>query len=303
MNTTSPLLRPTTPLAVRLEADVAYGRGGVAYTSKQPRSRPLLMDVREPIAGAGLRPAIVMAFGGAFHRGSKENDALQDGGNTSTAWYADYWASQGFVTASIDYRLVQEDPEPGSTVAVADIASIGASRMQAVRALLGLEPATPEALWRGVEAASDDMAAAARFMQRNASRWRIDPARIALWGWSAGARIALNAAFAEGFPARALIACSAYSDLLDLDRLVPDRQSTPATLLVTAERDLPHIRDQAPGIAALLRQRLQHVQCATVMDAGHFYGADATVRTAAGTSRPLLAAMTDFLNAQLRAAC
>lgn len=287
--------------AVRLTPDVVYGSGVVGYATQQPRARPLRMDVRQPLDDRSSRPAIVMAFGGAFHRGSKEDDALTGGkgSNTSTAWYADYWAARGFVTFCIDYRLVQEDPAPGTTIAVADLQSTGTLRMQAVRALLGLPPADPEALWRGVEAASDDMAAAARFVRDNAATWGVDPSRIGLWGWSAGARTALNAVFAEGFEARALVGCSAYADLADLQRLLPQARRDPATLLVAAQHDLPHIRDHAPGIASFLGTRLAHVEYGVVADADHFYPADAMVCLGGAAPQSLLDAMTAFLREHL----
>ncbi len=64
--------------------DVLYGSGIVGASSRDPRRRPLTLDVYAPpaaLAGAGvdasaLRPAVVMAFGGAFHRGSKEVDSF-----------------------------------------------------------------------------------------------------------------------------------------------------------------------------------------------------------------------------------
>ena len=49
-------------------------------------------------------------------------------------------------------------------------------------------------------AAVQDMKSALRFVRANAARYRIDPARIALWGQSAGANIALDTGLSPGVP-------------------------------------------------------------------------------------------------------
>jgi dienelactone hydrolase len=151
-------------------------------------------------------------------------------------------------------------------------------------------------LWRGVEAASDDMACAASFVAEHASRWNVDPQRIALWGWSAGGRTALNAAFAERFPAAAVVACSGYMALADLERTVTSAETAPAVLIATAERDLPHIRAQAPVMAEFLGPRVARFASLTVVDTDHFYPATAAVRDAGVWQRAsLLQSMTAFL--------
>jgi hypothetical protein len=124
-----------------------------------------------------------MAFGSAFHRGSKENDAFEsEGGNTSVAEYCLRFARRGYVACAIDHRLVPEDPEPGATRVALRPERIPVSRVDVVRRLMRLPPATPDMLWRGIEAASDDMAEAVRFVRTQAASWRVDPARIALGG-------------------------------------------------------------------------------------------------------------------------
>ena len=47
-------------------------------------------------------------------------------------------------------------------------------------------------------AAVQDMKSAVRFLRANAARYRIDPARIAVWGQSAGANIALDTGMSPG---------------------------------------------------------------------------------------------------------
>ncbi len=256
---------------------IVYGRAGVGFGSR-PVERELKLDLYRPprVAGAPPQPVIVLAFGGAFHRGQRENDAFE-GGNTAIADYCRAFAARGFVACSIDYRLVPEDPVPGDTPAVFDACRIPRSRVDHVRALMGLPPATDAMLWRGIEAASDDMAMAARFVIAQAAEWHLDPDRLVLGGFSAGARTALNAAFAEQVRCAAVVSLSGYLDPIDLglhaERLPPEQR--PAVLLVHAERDLDYIRAATPAMAEALRALGAPCECATVPGHDHFYPAAA----------------------------
>lgn len=272
---------------IRVTRDLIYAHAQICIDDPAgPIERALRLDKYEPADDKGRsdRPALLLAFGGAFHRGSKEDDtfATEEGlRNTSIAEYCRRFAKMGYVACSIDYRLVQEAPHPGSTLVVADPTAIPRSRVDHVREFLGLPPATAQQLWRGIEAASDDMAAAFRFLRKHATEWRIDPARIAVGGFSAGARTALNAAFGERIEAAAVISLSGYMDVDDLGRHLdgartPD--SRPPVLLICADRDLDYIREGTPPMLA--RMKKAGVQCEMfhVPDAGHFYPADALVR-------------------------
>jgi acetyl esterase/lipase len=285
----------------RLTSDVPYARHGIRHLAGPARERDMLLDVYEPDVdqGSGLRPAVVLVFGGAFHRGTKEADSfsLGEGFNTSVAEYAKRWAAQGFVTFSIDYRLIPEDPKPDEIRALSSPETVGPQRMNQARVTMGLPPATLEMLANGVEAGAMDTAAAVAFIRNNAARWKIDTTRIALWGWSAGARNVLNAVFARGTEAAAVIALSPYLHDLDLARNVPGPRPGPPLLLASAERDLSHIAAQMPSMIQWLRPRLPVVKRLTVLEVDHFYPADAEVQsdeTPAARSR-LMDEMTGFL--------
>ncbi|WP_272568760.1 MULTISPECIES: alpha/beta hydrolase [unclassified Acidovorax] len=257
------------------------------------------LDVYEPVGDeeTSSRAAVVLVFGGAFHRGSKEGDSFSQGAshNSSVTHYAERWAELGFVTFCIDYRLIPEDPDPGPTIVLTHQGNVGAQRMNAARISMGLDPATPEMLANGVEAGADDTHAAATFVRDHAAQWRVDPRRIALWGWSAGARNVLNAVFAEGFDAAAVIALSPYVHTLDLMHHIPSFRDAGPLFLASAERDLPHISEQMPVLVSHFAQRLPKVIHLKILENDHFYPAQSTV---VGHQTELLTledAMTEFL--------
>ena len=234
------------------------------------------MDIYQPSEGGaaqGSRPLLVLAFGGAFHRGSKENDSFEVDGrrNTAIAEYCEVFARRGFVCASVDYRLVIEDPDPDPPGAVENPSDIPRSRVDQVREQLGYPPATEEMLWRGIEAAANDLDKAVRYLSTNAERYGIDRRRIAVGGWSAGARTALNAAFAKGAPVRAAVSLSGYMACADLHRLVRPGRPAPAVFLAWGEHDLGYVAQQNPVIDAHLRSMGLRCVALRLPGATHFY--------------------------------
>lgn len=134
---------------VKRTLDVTYTRG-------------LALDLYEPAGDtAAARPAIVWIHGGAFAKNTKADGNL--------VRIARYFAQLGYVTASIDYRLLNPNGDGGFPYPT-----------------------------QAVAAARDDARDAVRFLRRNAATYRIDPVRIAVGGASAGAMTALHAAYAEG---------------------------------------------------------------------------------------------------------
>lgn len=281
---------------VKTYRDITYGKGIVGY-SKDPYSRNLKMDVYKPIGlEEVLKPVIVLAFGGAFHKGSKENDAftMGEGMNTSVAWYAKYWASLGFISCCIDYRLVQEDPDPGNTPVLFDPSTAGTERMQIVRASLGLKPLSAGLLANGIEAASDDMAAAVTYIMNNHKYFRIDPTRIGLWGWSAGARNALHAVFFEQAPAKCIVALSPYIHTKNLATIQLPLKSNPSVMLVKADRDLPHISKGFEPLAQHFQKLNINVQTNILDDTDHFYSSKSIIKRKNKEKISLLKEMTEF---------
>lgn len=287
---------------VRISRDVVYGQATVQATTS-PVRRDLALDLYEPEepAGGRLRPALVMAFGGAFHRGDKRADEFEQDGqrNTPVADWCAAFARRGGVACSIDYRLVQEDPDPGDTPVIGSPQRIPMSRVAHVRRLMGLPPADVRAVWAGMEAAADDMAMAFRFVCSQAGRWQVDPGRIAVGGFSAGARTALAAAYGKRIGAAAVLSLSGYIADDDLQRWVAPSAGLPPVMLVTGEHDLDYIATQGAPMSRHFRAAGIACERWFVSGAAHFYPCTADAADDQGRSGLLGEAVRDFLDRHL----
>lgn len=271
----------------RLIADIIYGQAGIAH-STAPRQVPLRMDAYLPDAPAGPVPAVVLAFGGAFLRGSKEDDSFptagQFGPNTAMAEYCRRFAAEGFACFSVGYRLGTDDPDPGTTPVLSHPEAVPMDRVRQVREIMGLPPATPQQMAGVVEAAIDDMTAASRAVIARASEWGVDPARVVLGGWSAGARCALYAAFAEHVPCAGVITLSGTMDTADI-RPGP----MPPLLMISAEHDIGYITEATPRVAAAL-----HARDIRVPGRDHWYAAEAMTDAGITVQQAMRAALRDW---------
>lgn len=298
---------------VNILRDVQYGVGGIHHTTA-PRERALCLDVYLPefstedksARGYAAKPALIMAFGGAFHRGSKEADEFDNEGhrNTPVSTYCHEFARRGYVTFSIDYRLVQEDPDPGVNNVMLDKSTIKRSRMDHVRKLLGLEPATTEMLWSGMEAAFDDMRKAFEYVSSHASTYGIDASRIAVGGFSAGARMAACATYAKNIPAAAVVALSSMLGMEEAKRLIlPGGKYAPA-LIVVGENDLDYVKLLGEQAHANFDQMGVANELWEVPGGTHFYPASSLVHQGDDPSvtSHLEPVMADFLYRSLRLA-
>ena len=106
-----------------------------------------------------LRPGVILVHGGGFEVG----DRLKQAEN------AQQFAQRGYTAVSIDYRLTGDDPDTSG--------------------------GTP--ILRATIAAIEDTLMAVKWMKDNAEDLGIDPNRIVLGGYSAGAVASLYAAFAD----------------------------------------------------------------------------------------------------------
>jgi dienelactone hydrolase len=288
---------------VELISNIVFGSANVDYRGGEGpmRERVLRLDCYKPkYASDQPLPALILAFGGAFHRGSKEDDTVVENGhsNTPIAEYCARFAARGYVCFSIDYRLAQEDPDPGSTLILGD-EDVPRSRIDHVRRILGLEPSTAEMIRNVQEAGIDDMAMAFRFVKDQSATYGVDPDRIAVGGFSAGGRIAMNAALGDDITPAAVVALSAYVPGIVMDAFA-SRNIRPFPVFVGhGEADLEYVLQQTP----VMSQRFAElgIPCSTCMVPGgsHFYPASAPVVFSHEDAKDLETAIASFLNSAL----
>jgi acetyl esterase/lipase len=273
-------------MGIRIEKDIVFGHARTGYRGGQGPMRDvaLKLDAYLPVANGGkAAPALVMAFGGAFHRGSKESDAFSDGHGTSTAVaeYCRRFAALGVPSFSVEYRLAQADPEPGARL-LTEPDRVPMSRINPVRAELGLGPIEPRAMAGIMEAAFDDVADAVGFVKAQADDFGIDPNRIVLGGFSAGGRCAMYGAFGKRIEVAGVIALSGPMVPVDAAAFLEKGGKVPPLLMVSGERDLDYVREFVPEIDRQFRASGHEVDWAMVPGATHFYAAEAI--TASGNT-------------------
>ncbi len=280
--------------------DVCYGIGGVHFGDNgvSGRTREMLVDVYAPAAIEvdDKLPALLLAFGGAFHRGSKDDDTFEDGDwhNTPIAEYCREYASRGFVCFSVDYRLTGEEPDPEPERWLTHPETISRSRMDHVRGLLGLPPATSHMLADGMEAAINDVASAFRYIVTNASEYNVDVSRTAIGGFSAGGTCALYSVFACGVPAAAVVAISGRMEAADIQHYITGSRSTPV-LQIVGEHDLEYVRKLSHEQAShCSRVSIPH-SLVEVPGAGHFYSRHAKTIRNDGRASTVDRSIVDFL--------
>lgn len=288
---------------VQVTPDVTYGVGGIDFSPERgaARYRALKLDIYQPIAEERQpHPALIMAFGGAFHRGSKSLEVFEgENPNTAVAEYCREFARRGYVCFSIDYRLMQEAPDPGTTPFLLPGQPQNSDRINFVRNILGLPPSTPQMIADTIEAATDDMTKAVSFVRSQSHTYNVDITRIAIGGFSAGAAIALNSAFAERTPVAAVVALSGRIAGPTLETYVTSVARKPAMLLYYGENDLPVIL----GGISEMRQHMTKAgvdnQFVHVTGQNHFYLRTAAVDRDDGSKTDVETLMAEFLYARL----
>lgn len=262
---------------MRIIRDIPYAEAGIGHHGT-PRQTVLRMDAYLPEAAQGPVPAVVLAFGGAFHRGSKEDDSFDAGAygaNTAMAEYCRRFAAEGFACFSVGYRLAGDDPDPGETPVLTRPDDVPLNRIAEVRDILGLPPIAARTMAGIIEAAIDDMAAAVRAVAARAAEFGVDPARIVIGGWSAGGRAAAYAAYAERVPCVGVLSLSGLMAVEDVGAHMAMGQRQPPLLMVVAEHDVGYLRDGAPPMVQAMRARGCDARLLTVPGRDHWYAAEA----------------------------
>ena len=155
----------------------------------------LKMDIFTPTndGGAEKRAAVIVAHGGAFVAGAKDDSQKSIG-------YCSSLAARGFVTASIQYRTGVTLTDGGDEIP-ADAASLALNLlwMDSKYEMTIDADNYARAVYRGVQ----DINAAVRYLRANATEYGIDPERIYVLGNSAGAIMSIENIYTnnkEDFP-------------------------------------------------------------------------------------------------------
>ena len=273
--------------AIRIERDLRYGEGAIGFGTDRPGVRALLLDAYLPVGEPppGGRPALVMSHGGAYHRGAKDRDEFDQGGsrNTPVHEYCERFAARGYACFSVGYRLTQEQPPPLERPIKRDPTALYRDRTDWVRARLGLPPASDDELLRGIEAVWSDVACAFRFVHANAHRWAIDPRRMAIGGFSAGAFGSAYSAYALGVPAAAVVCLSGGMNPEDAEHYLHAGRGLPPVLMFTAEHDLPSIPPRARALETCAARAGIGLWHFGVPGRPHFYDRESAVVLQAAT--------------------
>jgi acetyl esterase/lipase len=147
---------------VTVTDDITYG----AAVDQTGATVSLELDMYQP-TGDRLtkRPAVVWVHGGGFAVGDKDSPEIVE--------QANYFARRGYVSVSIEYRLVSGGCLGGGPI---------------------------EVCLTAIAQAREDAQTAVRFLRARASAYGIDTSRIAIGGTSAGAITALNVGYSPENP-------------------------------------------------------------------------------------------------------
>ncbi|MFC6633069.1 alpha/beta hydrolase [Microbulbifer taiwanensis] len=293
---------------VEVQRDLVYGEG-LVEASGAARLRALRMDYYHPggSAAPAKRPALVLAFGGSWHRGGRNAQAMRDAEgnrNTPMSGYCRAFAARGYSCFSIDYRLTQEDPGLAGVADKKQLMDVAlalkpeyTAHIDRVRAEMGLAPLTEKTrmhFWRSILGATEDMGLAVEHVRTNASKYGVDPERLAIGGWSAGAFTANNLGFGAGAPVKAVVSLSGGFWGYDLYRTLQGGDH-PATLLVVGENDFPGILATAPPILQAFHRAAVDAELAWMPGRGHFYSMEDPSLAGDGSKKPLEQRLAEFL--------
>ena len=295
---------------VTLARDVVYGEGIVGGT-ENTHARPLLVDIYRPV-GADNTPAptLILAFGGAFHRGSKAPQSyVEDGAqNTPVGEYCHEFARRGYNCFVIDYRLVPEQPEietplddPRLMPWQQATAAQATGRIDFVRQQMGMPPLDQHSrltLWKGILAATEDMQKALAFVRTHADEYGVDPKRIAIGGFSSGAITAINVAYGANADVAAVVSLSGSGWGYNVFRTAQTAPATPL-LLVVGQNDLAGVRQGSAGLLQVFGQLETKAEFAWVPGYGHFYPRGSVTLGAQGDKQSLEERVARFLHSTL----
>jgi dienelactone hydrolase len=229
---------------VQITSDVEFGQA----TDFGGKSRNLKMDICRPLNDSLPpcgRPLMVIIHGGAFLGGDKTGDAMPK--------LLKEFAQRGYLTASINYRLgffqtsaaINCNIPTWNCLNTADSAEWG------------------RALYRGMQ----DAKAAIRFLVAKSSVYKIDPRNVFVVGESAGAFVALSAAFMDD-PAEKPASCAQMADVARPNKIYESQCVVAPGLGASVDS----LKLQRPDLGTIDGSLNLPVPSYTIKGVGSFYG-------------------------------
>ena len=132
-----------------------------------------------------------------------------------------------------------------------------------IRGQMGLEPLTTDTavpiMKAAVIAGAEDLRSAVRFVKQSSDEFNVDPERIALMGFSAGAVTAINVAYGMQEDVAAIIVNSGYPSVFNMERLVTAESDVPPALIFMAQNDYAVVDMELPPFLKRRQMNLRNV--------------------------------------------
>lgn len=302
-------------LDYKVTPEVIYGKGDVIVEDDEGDDKldtiNLWMDVYEPLEDTEEkteekpRPAIIFTHGGSFHRGSPRYTYDEGGAqDTSPGDYCRKFATRGYVCFAITYRLIPDNPVasdyPPEDIDMTNV-EIMIDQLNKVRKIMCLDPLDPsdpedmKLITDGVLSAAEDLRTAVKHIRNSAETYNIDPERIVLGGFSAGALTTLNVAHGMHEPVAAAFLLSGTILGFDILNTVTESSDSPPILLFQGQNDLEGYFVSMPILIEHYKKVGVRYTFAWVPAFGHFYTSGATSLSGDGSRMSIDERIMQFL--------
>lgn len=222
------VLRPPAPGALPEQWHTNRSGTHAVRNVATPTLEPFLPD---PAKATGA--AVIVAPGGGFTTLEMDNE-----GYPVARWLADH----GIAAFVLKYRLMQTPRDHQAFLDYLRVQNTRPAAPAAPAASAASFAITPERQ-KALDEAREDGQAAVRLVRTRAAEWKIDPAKIGMVGFSAGAYTTLAVTLAEDRAARPDFIAPIYGSMAA--REVP--ADAPPMFLAVAFDDALMMRNSAPG--------------------------------------------------------
>lgn len=297
----------------KVTQEVIFGQGKILKDGKEAM-KDLWMDVYYPVEKSSEpRPAIILTYGGSFHRGNPRVPYVGIGSQSTTmSQYAKRYVEEGYVCFTISYRVAPDNPiiAPYEGFSEDDLETDFFKTPEAIhqgniiRGQMGLSKLTEEnavdIMKNAVIAAAEDLRTAIRFVKSANKEYNIDPDRIAIGGFSAGAVTSLNVGFGMKEEVAAVFINSGYPSVFNMDKLLSKDDDLPPVLIFLAQNDYPVVISELKPFLKKLEQIDAEYYLNWIPSHGHFYPSGVTSLANDGTQMSLEQRTILFLEDKLK---